>query len=109
MSAYNNTHNLVNVIGNYQADAPQDEASILTGDLYLKDPDGAGGNITGNKITFNNGNVIESTAADVLQISDVVRIVPRTTAPASPVKGMMYIDDGSNKLRYYNGTDWIDL
>lgn len=48
-----NTHNYINIIGVYKADAPQDEATVLTGDLFLRDPYESGGNITGNSIYFN--------------------------------------------------------
>lgn len=52
-AGYCNTHNYVNIIGVYRADSPQDEATILTGDLFLRDPDGSRGNVTGNSIYFN--------------------------------------------------------
>ena len=48
-----NTHNYVNIIGAYRADSPQDEATILTGDLFLRDPDESGEVVTGNSIFFN--------------------------------------------------------
>jgi hypothetical protein len=48
-----NTHNYVNIIGVYKDDAPQDEATILTGDLFLRDPYDSGGNTSGNSIYFN--------------------------------------------------------
>jgi hypothetical protein len=32
-----------------------------------------------------------------------------TTTPSTPVAGMVYYDQGTNKLRCYNGTSWNDL
>lgn len=52
-AGYCNTHNYVNILGVYRADSPQDEATILTGDMFLRDPDGSRGNVTGNSIYFN--------------------------------------------------------
>lgn len=62
-AAYDNTQNYVNVIGRYEDDAPQAEATIITGDLYLKDPNSSGGATTGNKMVFNDGAEISATAS----------------------------------------------
>jgi hypothetical protein len=107
-SAYNNTKSYVNVIGSYSPDAPQNEVTILTGDLYLKDPTGSGGSTTGNKITFDNGNYIESTAPATVQINQVLRLTP-SAEPTSPVEGMIYYDSSLKKLRVYTGSAWESL
>ena len=39
-------------------------------------------------------------------INDVMNLTPRTTAPATPSKGDMYMDDTTNKLMVYDGTTW---
>ena len=49
--------------------------------------------------------VIRATTEKVT-IKDVLNIVPRSTAPASPAKGDMYFDNTLNKLRVYDGTTW---
>jgi hypothetical protein len=47
-----------------------------------------------------------SSPARTLHVSDVMRLEPRATAPASPSKGDMYFDNIINKLRVYDGTTW---
>ena len=41
-----------------------------------------------------------------LHINDVMRLEPRSTAPANPSKGDIYMDDLSNKLMVYDGSAW---
>jgi len=41
-----------------------------------------------------------------LHVKDVLRLEPRSTAPANPGKGDIYFDDTINKLRVYDGTQW---
>ena len=57
---------------------------------------------------LSNGNVGvgDITPQRSLHISDVMRLEPRATAPASPAKGDMYFDSTLNKLRVYDGTVW---
>ena len=43
-----------------------------------------------------------------LHVNDVIRLQPRTTAPTNPSKGDIYMDDISNKLRVFDGTQWQD-
>lgn len=43
-----------------------------------------------------------------LHVNDVMRLEPRATAPSSPAKGDIYMDDTTNKLRVYDGTQWQD-
>lgn len=38
-----------------------------------------------------------------------LHIVGRLAAPSNPVGGNVYYDLSSHKLRYYNGTSWVDL
>jgi hypothetical protein len=44
-----------------------------------------------------------------LHINDVMRLEPRDTAPANPARGDIYFDGVLNKIRYYNGTGWVNL
>ena len=44
-----------------------------------------------------------------LHINDVMRLEPRSSAPANPGEGDIYYDGLLKKLRYYNGTGWISL
>jgi hypothetical protein len=38
-----------------------------------------------------------------------VRFVPLASAPSGAEAGDVYYDNGTNKLRVYNGTSWVDL
>jgi len=38
--------------------------------------------------------------------ADLTHVVPRSTAPANPSKGMVYMDDSTNTLMVYDGTTW---
>jgi hypothetical protein len=42
----------------------------------------------------------------VTTISSVMKLTPRNGAPSNPEKGMVYMDDTTNKLRVYDGTQW---
>ena len=44
--------------------------------------------------------------ARTLHVKDVMRLEPRSSAPASPSKGDIYFDDTLNKLRVFDGTVW---
>jgi hypothetical protein len=44
-----------------------------------------------------------------LHVNDVMRLEPRNSAPANPGEGDIYYDAILKKLRYYNGTNWINL
>jgi len=44
-----------------------------------------------------------------LHIKDVLRLEPRNAAPNNPTKGDLYYDGTINKIRYYNGLQWVDL
>ncbi|WP_200979420.1 hypothetical protein [Echinicola sp. 20G] len=41
-----------------------------------------------------------------LHVKDVLRLEPRNSAPENPEKGDMYMDNISNKLMVYDGTQW---
>ncbi len=39
-------------------------------------------------------------------VKDVIHLQPRSSAPTSPVKGDMYMDDNTNTLMVHDGTRW---
>ena len=45
-------------------------------------------------------------AKQKVTITDVMNIKPRSTAPANPSKGDIYMDDSSDKLMVYDGSIW---
>lgn len=46
---------------------------------------------------------------DYLQFNDYIYLVPGTVLPASPSKGMIYIDDTNDNALMYDGSAWVDL
>jgi len=44
-----------------------------------------------------------------LHITDFMKLEPRSTAPSSPTKGMIYYDSTDNKLKLYTGSAWENL
>jgi hypothetical protein len=42
-------------------------------------------------------------------VRDALILEPRSSAPASPVKGMIYFDSTDNKLKVFDGTIWRSL
>ena len=55
----------------------------------------------GNNITWNTRMLIKS--------GGQVRFVPLAADPGSAESGDVYYNSGTNKLRVYNGTSWVDL
>ena len=45
----------------------------------------------------------------LLTVNDLLKLAPRPAAPAIGEEGMIYYDSTTKKLRYYNGTSWVDL
>lgn len=50
-----------------------------------------------------------SAPARSLHLKDVLRLQPMAGPPASPVAGDIYYDGALNRLRYFNGTAWVNL
>jgi hypothetical protein len=42
-------------------------------------------------------------------LSSILKLTPLAAEPASPAEGWVYADSVTHKLRYYEGTTWIDL
>lgn len=57
------------------------------------------------------GNLLIGTTTDAgqrLQINSSLRLVPTSTVPTASA-GAMYYDSATNKLKLYDGTNWVDL
>jgi len=53
------------------------------------------------------GYALKAGQADTAKTAeDLTHYEPRTTAPANPVKGDVYMDDTTNKLMVFDGTTW---
>lgn len=64
--------------------------------------------ICGNPIPQNSSNVGINVLFPQrsLHIKDIIRLVPRSSAPNNPVEGDIYYDGTIKKLRVYDGTTW---
>jgi hypothetical protein len=60
-------------------------------------------------VFIKNGNVGIGTSnpAQKLHIVDVMRLQPRSSAPAGPAEGDIYYDGTLHKLMVYDGTSWV--
>ena len=57
------------------------------------------------------GNALFGTTTDAgqrVQINSSLRLVPTSTVPTASA-GAMYYDSATNKLKLYDGTNWVDL
>ena len=65
---------------------------------------------TSKPLLDNNNGTSGSSSIEIdykrITIKDVVRLVPRATAPSSPTQGCIYFNSGSAKLMVYDGTNW---
>ncbi|NQZ19359.1 MAG: hypothetical protein HRT44_08905, partial [Bdellovibrionales bacterium] len=83
------------VMTNYNANGAIKFQTAGTNERMIIDKDG-------------NVGVGTTSPARLLQVEGPMRITA-STAPSSPVAGDMYVDSGdSNKLKYYDGSAWID-
>jgi hypothetical protein len=53
--------------------------------------------------TIINGNL----TVDDTTISDVLKLTPKSSAPAGAVEGLIYFNNVTHKPCYYNSTDWV--
>lgn len=96
-------------------DAGPNGTAIPGGDVTIGDVNGTHIEIDDNEIYAMSGNNASTLYLNweggKVHLSDVIRIVPRTSAPSSPEEGDMYIhDNGSTKtLRIYLNGAWVDI
>jgi hypothetical protein len=71
------------------------------------------GNFQDKKLTINNTLTVTSNIGvgvsspqRSLHVNDVIRLEPRATEPSNPSKGDIYMDNNTNKLRVFDGTQW---
>jgi hypothetical protein len=57
---------------------------------------------------INIGNSIIRDESGIIKLKDLIKLTP-TSEPASPSAGMIYFDNAMNKLRYFNGSSWVNL
>jgi hypothetical protein len=67
--------------------------------------DGNSLNIVANALTATD--TLELTGATI-NINNILKLTP-TSAPGSPVEGMVYANSADHHLYFYNGTGWIQL
>jgi hypothetical protein len=53
--------------------------------------------------------IIAPDDSDYVTIDDVIRLIPRATAPSPAQQGMIYSNSSDNHLYFYNGTSWVQL
>jgi|GEM_PF-3588126 len=96
-------------------DAGPNGSSYPGGDITVGNISGYHIEIDNNEIYAMNGNSAATLYLNweggKVHLSDVIRIVPRSSAPSSPEEGDMYIhDDGSEKtLKIYLNGSWVDI
>lgn len=56
-----------------------------------------------------NGDIYFSSSSGRVRLANVTNFAPRTTIPASPEKGDLYMNDTNNITYIYNGTSWKAL
>jgi uncharacterized protein (TIGR02145 family) len=44
-----------------------------------------------------------------VKIADFIKLTPKTTSPGNPEKGDVFFDATSNSIKYFNGTDWMEI
>lgn len=73
-------------------------------DLYL----GTAGNYAIYISSGRNVGINTTTTNHNLSINSSMRLIPTTTVPTASA-GAMYYDSATNKLKLYDGTNWVDL
>ncbi len=88
------------------------ESFVAGQPLFLRGPGGIQFVANGERMRItDNGNIgIGTTTPEApLHISDFMKLEPRSTAPTSPTKGMIYYDDTDDKIKVYTGSAWENL
>lgn len=74
------------------------------GGIHLQNICGYNSGTVSNLCLCGNNNVYVY-ATDYVAIHSILRLNP-TSAPGTPLEGMVYYDNTANKLKFYNGTAW---
>ena len=62
---------------------------------------------TSGGIKFPDGSVQTTAAGASSNVFDSIVLTPRSTPPASPAVGTLYIDSNTNQARWWNGSQWL--
>lgn len=57
-------------------------------------------------LTANENTILGDTTDDKVTINDLIGLVPRDSAPVSPILGDIYVDSTTSELCFYDGTAW---
>ncbi len=104
--AYDNTYRRNVVLGHEAASlAGSIDGCVIIGNMVGRT------NSTSNRLMIDNENTVTplldgNFTNNVLTINDVLKLTPRSSAPSSPTKGMMYFDSNDDKLKVYDGVAW---
>lgn len=89
--------------------------SVITDTMNID----SAGKVQINGLSGTGSRVVVSTAdgslandnPDMLELNETLRLTPLGSEPTcnSGSKGLMYVNDGTNKLRFCDGTSWVDL
>jgi uncharacterized protein (TIGR02145 family) len=44
-----------------------------------------------------------------INLTNILNLKPKTSYPGSPARGDIFYDDNSNSIKYYNGSEWMEL
>ena len=62
-----------------------------------------------NQIVLGDNNVTELKTVANVDMGEVLKISPRSTAPANPSLGWVYVNSSDNHLYFFNGSAWVRL
>jgi hypothetical protein len=101
---YRDTTNSANIRLSYEP--PSSSLSVNSQPTILLFSDTSEGPDRHFRIRFNGGNRFTVSGNGTTSINSVLHLTPRNSSPSNPEKGMIYMDNITNKLRVYDGTIW---